>query len=320
MDPLKKAAHTAISVCMGARQDEKILIVSDTVCSKIGKALFDTALELGHEALYVEMKPMRINGEEPPALIAGLMKEFDVILLPTLRSLTHTNARREASALGKRVATFPGITEDIMIRGMSADYEKICARTIKLAGILEAGKKVRVTTEKGTDISFSIEGRKAYASKGLFREFGESGNLPTGEAFLAPMEGTSNGVFIVDGSFASVGLVDKDIRLEVKDGYVVKIEGGDKAKALDDMLKSVGPDAYSIAEFGIGTNDTAKISGVILEDEKVMGTIHIALGNNLSMGGSVNIPVHVDGVVKEPNVWIDDSLIMEKGKFVIDIG
>lgn len=320
MDPLKKAALTAISVCMGAKQEEKILIVSDTVCAKIGKALFDMALELNHEALYVEMKPGRINGEEPPALIANLMKEFDVILLPTLRSLTHTNARREASASGKRVATFPGITEDVMIRGMGADYDRICARTVKLAEILQTGNKVRVTTEKGTDISFSIEGRKAFASKGLFREPGESGNLPTGEAFLAPVEGSSNGVFIVDGSFASVGLVDKDIRLEVRDGYVVNIEGGEKAKALDEMLRSVGPDAYSIAEFGIGTNDTAKISGVILEDEKVMGTIHIALGNNLSMGGSVNIPVHVDGVVREPDVYIDDVLIMEKGKFVIDIG
>ncbi len=320
MDELRKAALTAISVCMGAREDEKILVVTDSVCSEIGRALYETALELGHYALYVEMKPLKINGEEPPAPVAGLMKQFDVVLLPTLRSLTHTNARREASALGVRVATFPGITEDIMIRGMRADYEKISERTIKLAERLEKASHVRVTSEKGTDISFSVEGRKAFASKGLFRAKGESGNLPTGEAFLAPVEGSAEGVFVVDGSFASVGMVDKDILLTVKNGYVTSIEGGEKAKTLDEMLRGIGPDAYNIAEFGIGTNDTAQLSGVILEDEKVMGTIHIALGNNLSMGGSVNTGVHVDGVVKEPNVYIDGNLIMEKGKFVIDIG
>jgi len=83
------------------------------------------------------------------------------------------------------------------------------------------------------------------------------------------------------------------------------------------MLDKVGKDARNIAEFGIGTNDSAKLSGVLLEDEKVMGTIHIAVGNNVSMGGSVNVPIHLDGVVKKPTVWMDGKLLMKDGKLLV---
>ena len=74
-----------------------------------------------------------------------------------------------------------------------------------------------------------------------------------------------------------------------------------------------------MAEFGIGTNDKAILSGLILEDEKVMGTIHIAFGDNKSMGGSVRVASHLDGLVREPTVWFDDTMIMERGKFTIEI-
>ena len=315
---LDKASVTAIKDCMGAKKNESILVISDELKREIGLSLFENAKRLGYKALYVEMKSGKINGEEPPAEIAELMKKFDIVFCPTAKSLTHTDARRAASKKGVRVATFPGITKEIMIRGMNADYKKIAALSIKLKGILEKGKRVRITTQIGTDISFSIKGRKSIASKGLYHKKGESGNLPTGETFLAPVEGTTNGVFIVDGSMAGLGLVkNAGLRIEVKNGYAIKITGGAMAKKLSRMLDAVGKDARNIAEFGIGTNDSAKLSGVILEDEKVMGTVHIALGNNVSMGGKVNVPIHLDGVMKSPTVYLDDKLLMKDGKLLV---
>jgi leucyl aminopeptidase (aminopeptidase T) len=246
------------------------------------------------------------------------MQQFDVVFIPTAKSLTHTDARRNASKKGVRVATFPGITKDVMIRGLNADYKKISRLSIKLKRILEKGREIRVTAPAGTDISFRIDGRTAIASKGLFHKKGESGNLPTGETFLAPVEGTSNGVFVVDGSMAGLGLVKgSKIRIEVKDGFATRISGGATAKKLSRMLDSVGKNARNIAEFGIGTNDSVKLSGILLEDEKVMGTVHIALGNNISMGGSVNVPIHLDGVIKEPTVSMDGKVIMKSGKLLI---
>ena len=313
---IDKAARIAIVDCMGAKPDERLLIVSDAGKRDIGLILFENAKQLGYFALYCEMPPNERDGQEPPDEIASLMQQFDVVFCPTSKSLTHTTARRNASLNGARVATFPGITKEVMIRGLNADYDKIAALSIELKEFLENVDKVRVTSQSGTDISFSIRGRTAYASKGLFHAKGESGNLPTGETYLALIEGSTNGVFVVDGSMAGLGLVkNANIRIEVKEGYAVSITGSTQAKQLDKILKSVdSPEAYNIAEFGIGTNYKAKLSGVLLEDEKVLGTIHIALGNNKSMGGNVDVPVHLDGVVKSPTVWIDDKILMKNGK------
>jgi leucyl aminopeptidase (aminopeptidase T) len=319
LSKLDTACIIAIKDCMGVKLNEKVLIITDEEKREIGLALYENAKRLGYYSLLVEMKSGKINGEEPPVEVAELMQNFDVIFCPTAKSLTHTNARRAASAKGIRIATFPGITKEVMIRGMNANYQKIAALSIKLKEILEKGKFVRITAPAGTNISFSIEGRTAYASKGLFHQKGESGNIPTGETYLAPVEGTTNGILVVDGSMAGLGLIkNANIKIQIENGYATKITGGTLAKKLKKQLDSVGKEAYNIAEFGIGTNDSAKLSGILLEDEKVMGTIHIALGNNVSMGGSVNVPIHLDGVVKKPTVWLDDELLIKNGKLLIE--
>ncbi len=315
---LDRACIIAIKDCMGAKKGESILIVTDEFKNKIGYSLFVNAKKLGHESVYLEFKSREMHGQEPPTQIAEMMKLFDVVLCPTEKSLTHTNARRNASALGVRIATFPGITEEIMIRGLNADYNKIAALTIKLQQILNDVNIVKVTAPNGTDITLDITGRKALPSKGLFHKKGESGNLPTGEAYIAPLEGKSNGVFVVDGSMSGVGVIDKKpITIEVENGFATKISGGIQAKKLESTLNKYGKLARNIAEFGIGTNDKAKLSGVILEDEKVMGTIHIALGDNKSMGGNVDVPIHLDGIVKKPTVYFDGKMIMKNGKLLI---
>ncbi len=315
---LDKASVIAIRDCMGTQPSETVLIVTDEFKRKIGYSLFQNAKLLGHEAVYLEFKSREMHGQEPPQQIAEMMKLFDVVLCPTSKSLTHTNARRNASALGARIATFPGITEEIMIRGLNADYKKIAALTIKLQEIMNDVNIVRVTSALGTDITMDISGRKALPSKGLFHKKGESGNLPTGEAYIAPLEDKTNGVFYVDGSMASIGVIKgKPIRIEVKDGYAVNVSGGNQAKKLDDTLNKYDKLARNIAEFGIGTNYKAKLSGILLEDEKVMGTIHIALGDNKSMGGLVDVPIHLDGVVKKPTVFFDEKMIMKSGKLLI---
>ncbi|PJA98455.1 MAG: leucyl aminopeptidase [Ignavibacteriales bacterium CG_4_9_14_3_um_filter_30_11] len=314
---LDTASEIAIINCMGVKKNESILVITDELKNEIGYSLHKNAIRLGYNSLYVEMKSGKVNGEEPPKVVADLMKEFDVVFCPTAKSLTHTKARINACATGTRLATFPGITKEVMIRGMNADYQKISRLSIKLKKILEKRSNVRITTKLGTDLSFSIKGRTAYASKGLFHKKGEAGNLPTGETFLAPIEGTTNGVFVVDGSMAGLGLIKNTLlKIEVVKGYAVKITGGFLAKKLNKMLDTVGNNARNIAEFGIGTNDSARLSGVLLEDEKVLGTIHIALGNNSSMGGKIKVPIHLDGVVKKPTVYLDGKLLMEGGKLL----
>lgn len=314
---LRSAALIAVRDCMGVQPGERVLVVTDAPLRTIGYAAFEAARDLGNDVLLIEMLPRKTNGEEPPADVAALMTQYDVVLCPTSKSLTHTDSRRNASAKGARVATLPGVTEEVMVRCMNADYTEIAARTFRICELMRTTKVIRVKAPAGTDITLPIEGREAHASSGVFRDKGLYGNLPTGEAYLAPLEGRSNGVVVVDGSMASVGMVDEPIRITVRDGYATDIAGGESARRLIALLEPHGKDGRTVAEFGIGTNDKAILTGVILEDEKVMGTIHIAFGDNKSMGGSVRVASHLDGLVKQPTVWFDDRIIMEQGRLLV---
>jgi aminopeptidase len=315
---LYSASVIAVRDCMGTRAGETVLIVTDEPLRTIGYALRKAALALNTEVFLLEMLPRRTNGEEPPPAIAELMKRVDVVLCPTSKSLTHTDARRNACSAGARIGTLPGVTEEIMVRCMNADYHAIAERTFRLCKLLESAKKVRVKSPSGTDVILPIEGRTAHASSGLFLEKGQFGNLPTGEAYLAPVEGKSNGMVVVDGSMAGVGIVTQPIHIEIKDGYAAGIFGGPEAAKLVELLAPHNQDGRNVAEFGIGTNDKAILTGNILEDEKVMGTIHIAFGDNKSMGGSIRVASHLDGMINRPTVWLDDNKIMEDGRLLTD--
>jgi leucyl aminopeptidase (aminopeptidase T) len=314
---LISASIIAIRDCLGAQPGESVLVITDEPLRAIGYALREAASQLGHDVILAEILPRRTNGEEPPPQIAELMTKMDVVLCPTSKSLTHTNARRAASAAGVRVATLPGVTEEIMIRCMNADYGRIAERTHHLCTLMEQTKVIKVQAPAGTNIELPIGGRHAHASSGIFREKGQWGNLPTGEAYLAPLEGKSHGTVVVDGSMAGIGVIAEPIHIAVEKGYAAAITGGREATQLIEMLEPFGPDGRNVAEFGIGTNDRARLTGVILEDEKVMGTIHIAFGDNKSMGGSVGVASHLDGLITKPTVWFDDRKIMDAGRLLV---
>ncbi|MDD2563388.1 MAG: aminopeptidase [Salinivirgaceae bacterium] len=313
---LQKASIIALRDCMGIKPEETLLIITDEIKREIGQSLHEAGKNLCKESILIEIKSREINGEEPPAEVAEMMKKVDVVVCPTAKSLTHTDARRNAVKEGVRVGTMPGITVDTMVRCLNADYDKIIALTDFIAAKLVGVKNIRVVTEKGTDINMPVEGRNILPSKGVLREKGESGNLPSGEVYLAPWEDQSNGTVVIDGSMAGIGIIEEPIVIEVVNGYAEKITGGRQAKQLAENLDKVGRDARAVAEFGVGTNYKAILTGHILEDEKVYGTIHIAFGNNITMGGRISVSSHLDGLVKEPNVYFDGELVMTKGKII----
>jgi leucyl aminopeptidase (aminopeptidase T) len=311
MDELLKAARTAISNCLAVKKGEYVLVITDWRLRKIGYAFWEAAKEADSEAMLLEILPRSSNGEEPPDAVAKFMKDFDVLIIPTSKSMSHTKARREACEAGARCVTLPGILEDTMIRTLNADYNEIAQRSIKVAHRVNQGKTAKVTTPAGTNITISIEGRTCHADTGLVHKPGDFSNLPAGEAYIAPVEGTANGVIVVDG--AMVGKVKKPIKIVVKDGLAENISGDQAAKELEKMIEPFGEPGRNVAELGIGTNHKAKIVGSVLEDEKVLGTVHMALGDNKSMGGNVSVPSHLDGILLKPTLWIDDKIIMQDG-------
>jgi leucyl aminopeptidase (aminopeptidase T) len=315
---LYEAAKNALISSMQIESGERLLIVTDVPLREIATALFLAGMEIGADALYIELPEMQVNGEEPPQAVAELMAKMDAVICPASKSLTHTDARRNACAAGARVATMPGITKATMIRGMSADYQRVARLSDKVAAILNAGKTAHLTTPAGTDIEVPIATSQAISSRGLVTQSGSYGNLPSGEAFLMPEEGKANGVFVVDASMASIGITDDaPIRIVVRDGYATEISGGRHADKLKQILARAGTGADNLAELGVGTNYAAQICGLILEDEKVLGTAHLALGNNVSMGGNVNVKLHLDGVMYRPTLRIDGKLLLNDGKLMV---
>ncbi len=318
MRTLMDAAKVAVKDCMTIKPEEKVLVITDEPLRKIGYALWESAKELGAEAIITEIKPRRSHGEEPPEPVGELMMIVDVLLIPTSKSLSHTDSRREACRKGVRIATLPGITEDTMIRTLNADYYKIAERSKRIAEILKNGSKVRIQTDRGTDVTLVIDERDGHADTGLNHNPGDFSNLPAGEGYIAPLEGKSEGIIVIDGSMAGVGkLEDEEIKITVEEGFATEIRGGKAADKLLSIMQPFGKLAFNVAELGIGTNDKALVIGNVLEDEKAIGTVHIAFGDNKSMGGTIRVASHLDGVIMKPTVYVDDSLIMKEGKFLI---
>jgi leucyl aminopeptidase (aminopeptidase T) len=313
---LAGACLVAVRDCLGVGAGEQFLVLTDPSHRRLAEALAAAGRECGAETLLLEMAERSGHGVEPPPAVVAAMCAAQVVLCPTAKSLTHTKARRDAVAAGARVATMPGITEEMLIRTMAVDVGRVVDDTKRVTAVLTAGKLARLTTPAGTDLRLPIDGIAAIASTGVITERGAWGNLPSGEAYLRPEEGKSEGVLVVDGSMAGIGIVAGPLRIRVEAGRAVSFEGPDAVR-LQALLDPHGPLGRNVAELGVGTNYGARLSGEILEDEKVAGTAHVAFGNNASMGGSVTVPVHLDGIVLRPTLRIDDRLVLEDGRLVV---
>jgi leucyl aminopeptidase (aminopeptidase T) len=304
-------ARIAINNCMALKKRETVLIITDPLRYSIALALFAAAEELGAEVILMSMKPRSRHGEEPPLIIAEAMKRVDAVLAPTTFSITHTQARKTATRAGVRIVSMPGITPEMMSRGgMRANFRQISKNINRLHRKIKGAKYAHIKTEEGTDLSMSLKGRKwVTEDNGLCVKKGSYTNLPAGEIFIPPLEGTANGNLIIDGAF--IDKVEKPVRIKIVDGFATEI-----VNALDvkNQLTKVGKMAFNVAELGIGMNPKSRLIGNILEDEKILGTVHIAFGDNSTFGGKVQCGINISGIIMQPTLTIDDRIIIDNGE------
>lgn len=305
---LKESTKTILETCMGVLPEESVLIITDAATHpSIGLELYSTAKQIGCDVLLMTMEPRDHHAQEPPVAVAEAMKAVDVLLVPTSKSLTHTQAKLAAKKSGVRIATMPGITLEMMESGgITADYLTVKYTTSTLKKKLKKAKEIRIVTDLGTDIILNVEGCDWHEDHGICHKAGSSTNLPAGEVFVAP--NNAQGIFVVDGSMGGLGILESPLTITVKNGKAVDFTGP-RADELRYMLDKVGPLARNLAELGIGTNQAAHLIGNILEDEKVAGTVHIALGDNSTFGGDVIAGIHLDGIITKPSVFVDGELL-----------
>jgi aminopeptidase len=298
-----QSSWTILHTYLGLRQTETVLIVTDTLRLRIAKSLYDTAREMKCDAIMMTMPPRSRDGEEPPRAVAEAMRNVDVVIAPTTMSLTHTRARKEANDAGVRTASMPGVTEQMMIEGgLTADPREVMDHTRRLAETFRGASRIRITSEIGTDIYFEVEDSQWRLDLGCCRENGCSTNLPAGEVYIAPEN--CKGTVVIDGSMTGIELLKHPLKIKVDQGVAVDVQG-DRANEVLKIINPLGDEARNIAELGIGTNPGARIIGVVLEDEKVRGTAHIALGDNSTIGGRVAAGVHLDAIIRKPRIFAD---------------
>ncbi len=308
------AVASVVRDCLGVRPNEQVLVVCNPATQVLGEAMRTEAELVGAEAVLAVMSERDSHAGEPPVMVADAMVAADVLLAPTVQSLSHTAARRKASESGTRTATLPGATVEMLARVMSDDMDNLRRRGGSVAEILDRGTEARITCDHGSDLTLGLQGRSAIPDAGELTHEGAFGNLPCGEGFISPA--TADGTLVVDGSIAGVGLVSEPVRLTIEGGHLIEATGPD-GKKLMELLTVHGPDGTNVAELGIGTNEKAILTGNILEDEKISGTAHVVFGASAAIGGNVQVPVHLDVVSLRPEVTVDGTPIVLEGKLLV---
>jgi leucyl aminopeptidase (aminopeptidase T) len=310
------AVRTVVRECMSVSPGEEVLVICNPVTEEIGALMRIEAQGDGADATLAVISERDSHAAEPPDAVAAAMAAADVVLAPTIQSLSHTAARKKASEAGVRIGTLPGVTEEMLTRLMGGDLDEMRRRGWAVSEKLNGGSEARITCRHGSDLRLSLEGRMAIVDAGELGSRGAFGNLPCGEGFIAPVEGSAEGTLVVDGSIAGVGLVDTPTSLTIRGGHLTDVTGSEGA-VLMELLSAHGADGTSVAELGIGTNEEAILTGNILEDEKILGTAHVAFGASAAIGGTVQVPVHLDCVILEPTVEIDGETIVDGGDLLL---
>jgi len=308
-DPeLRAAAETAVGQCLGVAAGESCVVVTDDETRAVGEALYRAARGRTDGAVVVRTPPGDQHGAEPPAPVAAAMRAADVFLVPTAKSLSHTRARDAANEAGARGVTMPGVTREVMVAGLDADYEAIAAECERVRAAVDGAETLRVVTPAGTDLTVEPGGREWHSDTGLVHDPGGFSNLPAGEVFVSPA--TGDGRFVVDGTTMPYGLVDDPVEFVVEDGLVTSVSDDAVRDQLETAAAEVGDAAYNLAELGVGTNvGVVDLVGSVLLDEKAAGTVHVAVGDDASIGGDVEAPIHLDGVLRDPTLYADGEQV-----------
>jgi len=317
MPELQKAVLSIFHDCFHMKNDEQLLILCDDAKIELGMHFFKIAKSIGLTAHLSVLPPSRLAHESALKTLSPYLNNLDAAIFLTTDSISHTSFRRQASRKGTRIASMPGITREILIRNMNGNYKKTVSLSRKLADILTIANHGHILTPAGTNLHFSLKRMKGYADTGLLDKPGTFSNLPFGEAAAAPAEHSAEGTLVLDSTFSSLGTLAHHVKIKVKAGYATRISGNGQVDQIRKMLRPYGQAGRLIAEVGIGTNGDSAITGSILEDEKKLGTLHIAMGNNTSFGGKNNIPSHHDGLLLNPTLILDGKTILDQGRLAL---
>lgn len=315
-------ASRLVEVCTRTHPGEAVVVVTDPPMLAIAEAIAGAASRIGAEATLLVIPERSIDSSEPPAPVAAAMRECDVFFTPVGRSITHTHAVRDAVDAGARGLVMTQWEYRMLVEGgIEADFETIAPLCIDIARRLEQGATLELRTPGGTKLTCDVRGRRGNHLTGIV-DRGEFSTIPTIEANVSPVEGSAHGMIVADASvpYLGIGVLDEPVRAPVADGFLTAVEGGRQAAILAQNLGSMNdPNVYNVAEVGIGLNPKARLTGNMLEDEGVFGVVHIGIGTNITLGGTLKASCHYDLLMRGADLSVDGETILEGGNVARDL-
>jgi leucyl aminopeptidase (aminopeptidase T) len=314
-------AQKLVTVNGRVQSGESVVIVTDEKLVTFADLVSNAATAVGASVVTCIIPQRSQDGQEPPAPVAAAMAEADVIFSPVSVSITHTRAIRSALDRGARAILMTAYTDEIITSAglLETDFEAQAEVCKRLGAALNAGEMLRLFSPKETDLSFSIADRRVNVLTNI-PDPGQLAPVPDIEVNVVPLEGSANGILIADASvpYLGIGLLSEPIVCKVEDGFITSMEGGRQASVLREALESHNNrNCFNVAELGIGLNPNAKLTGRMLDDEGVLGTIHIGIGTSHTLGGNVVAPTHYDLLMWEPTIEIDGTVVQRGSEVLV---
>jgi leucyl aminopeptidase (aminopeptidase T) len=310
---LERGTRKLVAVNGRVRPGERVVVVTDDTMVKMAERIARGATEAQAEVVTCIMPSRARDGEEPPLPVARAMKEAQVIFSPVALSITHTRAMRAALDAGARAILMTAYTDEILSSPalLETDFEAQSAVCRRLGDAFTAGESVRLTSPRGTDLRFSIAGRDTNVLTNI-PDPGQLAPVPDIEVNVVPVEGSAQGRVIADASvpYLGIGVLREPVVCTVGNGFITRIEGGDQARVIESALRSYDdPNCFNVAELGVGLNPNARLTGRMLDDEGVLGTIHLGIGTNYTLGGNIVAPMHYDLLMWQPTIEVDGKVV-----------
>jgi leucyl aminopeptidase (aminopeptidase T) len=322
-----KSVVYVVDRCVGVKAGERVLLVTDTAFDQRITEVFGLVCkERGAEVAVINFTPSRLPNEEPPAMVGGAMVRSDVIFELTSQWISITSAKREACAKGARYLTMAEVSLPMFLPGRPAavDFVAVAPHVDRIVELFTKAKKIRITSLAGTELTADLTGRQGRGVTGIANTPGSYSPNPDIEASISPLEGSANGVIVVDGLINLIGLgrVTSPFEVIIKDGWLKEIRGtGDAAVFAEGLRQALetrqDPNIYNIAELGMGLNPNSKFGDISIETESTIGTAHFGMGDSTGYGGKVSAKGHFDCIFRHVSLWLDDQPILQHGKLVV---
>jgi hypothetical protein len=306
---MREIAGNALTHVLDAKKGEHLLIVTDEHRIEIGNAFYEAGDRLGMEGrLFVLEDGERPLTELPHDLkraLVGAHVMVSVFVGYPEETPFRVELLKTAKESDVRTGHGPGISGDMMLEGaMRVDFLKLADIGDLMVDRLKGAVRAHVTSPEGVDMWFSTRGRRFESDVRIGPA--TFGNLPNGEVRVAPLETEAQGTLVCDSTIGDLGKVSSPVTIEVVGGRITSIRGEDVAlvQRIED-LTSIDDEASVVGELAFGINPAARVTGNMLEDEKAVGTVHVAFGNNIEMGGKNASKTHRDFHILRPTLSIE---------------